>query len=274
MKAIKMMDFYTKGKRLGAGKFGVTILCTEIATGQHYACKCISKCVSQKTLDMVQREIDILWWISLREHPNIISIKDVFEDHLYIYIVMELCEGGMVYDRMNENEITFGEPRVAQMIKDIVCAIEVCHSFGIVHRDLKPKNLMFQTKDKDSAIKIIDFGLAQVFEQDEVLIDVVGTPFYLAPEVIKHNHGPKADIWSIGVILFDMLLGLVPVSGNTSTETDKDITETGYEFDVDPLSCISEGAKDLLQKMLNVNVNERLSASDVLKHPWILENVK
>jgi len=109
---------------------------------------------------MVQREIDILWWISLREHPNIVSIKDVFEDHLNVYIVMELCEGGTVYGRMNENDTTFGEPRVAQMIKEIVCAIELCHSFGIVHRDLKLKNLVFQTKDKDSAIKVIDFGSA------------------------------------------------------------------------------------------------------------------
>jgi len=276
MKTIKMMDFYTQGKQLGKGNFGITYLCTEIATGQHYACKCIQKStlISQKHFKMVQCEIDILKLITLKEHPNIISIKDVFYDDIHVYILMELCEGGTLVDRMIENRTTFGEPKAAQLIKEIVCAIEVCHSLSIVHRDLKLENFLFQTKDKDSPLKVIDFGYAQFFKQGEILIDVIGSLSYVAPEVVEGHHGSRADIWSLGVVLYVLLAGFFPFDGNTIEETCKETMKGHHLFIKDPWPSISKGAKDLIRKMLTYNVNKRLDASKVLKHPWILKNVK
>jgi len=272
MNTIKMMDLYTIGKQLGAGSFGVTYLCTQIATGKHYACKCIPKrnLVSQNECEMVKREVDILRLINLKEHPNIVALKDVLEDDDDVYIVMELCEGGTILDCIIQNG-AFDEPRAAQMTKEIASAIEACHGFGIVHRDLKLENLLFQTKDQGSALKVIDFGLAQFFECGDVLTNVVGTPEYMAPEVMERTHGPKVDIWSLEVVLYGLLAGFHPFNGRTFIDVYKKIMKGHHLFAKDPWPCISKGAKDLIQRMLTYNANERLSASEVLKHPWILE---
>jgi len=167
---------------------------------------------------------------------------------------------------------TFEEPKAAKIIKEIVYAIEMCHSLGIVRRDLKLENLMFQRKHIDSPLKVIDFGLAQFFKDGEVLTDVVGSKAYIAPKVMEENHGPKANIWSIGVILYVLLVGSFPFKANTFRETYTKILEKNGQFDGVPWLKISEGAKDLIQRMLKHDVNERLSASTILKHPWIEEN--
>jgi len=268
------MDLYTRGEQLGAGSFGVTYLCTQITTGKCYACKCISKSnlVSQKEKKRVEREVDILRLINLKEHPNIVALKDILEDDDHVYIVMELCEGGTILDCMVKNG-SFDESRAAQMIKEIASAIEACHGFGIVHRDLKLENLLFQTKDKGSAVKIIDFGLAQFFERSKVLTDVVGTPTYIAPEVMECAHGPKVDIWSLGVVLYILLTKSTPFNDLTFKYVKEEIMIMKCHdlFAKNSWPHISKGAKDLIQKMLTYNVNERLSASEVLKHPWILK---
>jgi len=219
---------------------------------------------------MVEREVDILRLINLKEHPNIVALKDVLEDDDHVYIVMELCEGRTILDYIYQNG-TFDEPRAAQMIKEIASAIKACHDFGIIHRDLKLNNLLFQTKDKGSTLKVIDFGLAQFFDRGDVLTNVIGSPAYMAPEVMERTYGPKVDIWSLGVVLYDLLVGFHPFNGSTFTDVYEEIMKCRDLFVEDLWPYISKGAKDLIQRMLTYNVNERLSASEVLKHPWILE---
>jgi len=269
------MDNYTIGQILGQGHFGITYLCTEIATGQQYACKRVLKhnLVLEEEREMLQREIRILRLISHLDHPNIVSIKDILEDDTSVNIVMELCEGGELYDDILECG-ALEEPEAARVIKEVVYAIEVCHNLGIAHRDLKLENVLFKTKDKDSVVKIIDFGFAKVFEIDEVLTDIVGSSAYVAPEVMEGDHGPKADIWSAGVILYVLLVRFFPFKDGSMILTYKDVMKKNELFTKDPWPSISKGAKDLIQKMLTHDVNKRLSASEVLMHPWIQENVK
>jgi len=188
---------------------------------------------------------------------------------------MELCEGRRVHDYIIENDTTSEESRVAKMMKEIVCDIEACHSLGIVHRDLKIENLLFQTQDKDSPLKLINFQLAQFFELGEELTDVVGSSYYIASKVVEGHHSPKADIWSAGVILYALLVGAYPFFGDMLVETYKKIMMGSHDlFDKDSWPTISQCAKDLIGKMLTCNVNEHLSAFEVLKHLWILENAK
>lgn len=276
---MEMKDHYMQGGRLGQGTYGITYLCQKIATSCNYACKCIPKrklLVSRRQLlqENVQYEIDILTCINLKKHPNIISIEEITQDDDYVYVVMELCEGGTLFDRLIEQE-TFSESKAANVIKEIVDAIQTCHHNGIIHRDVKLENVLFQTKNEDSKLKLIDFGLSRFFKHGEVLTDVVGTPMYTAPEVLEGHHGPKVDIWSAGVILYTLLVGFQPFIAYTFQEAyDKIMWGDALSFEEDLGPNISKHAKDLVQRMLKIDVNERLSASEVLEHPWIRNNTR
>lgn len=156
-------DLYTLGRKLGQGQFGTTYLCTEIATGVEYACKSISKrkLVTREDVEDVRREIQIMHHLS--GHKNVVQIKGAYEDPLYVHIVMELCGGGELFDRIIQRG-HYSERKAAELTKIIVGVVEACHSLGVMHRDLKPENFLLSNKDDDLSLKAIDFGLSVFFK--------------------------------------------------------------------------------------------------------------
>jgi calcium-dependent protein kinase len=162
-KTANIRDLYVLGHKLGQGQFGTTYLCTEISTGSQYACKSISKrkLISKEDVDDVRREIQIMH--HLAGHKNIVTIKGAYEDPLYVHIVMELCAGGELFDRIIQRG-HYSERKAAELTKIIVGVVEACHSLGVMHRDLKPENFLLVNKDNDFSLKAIDFGLSVFFK--------------------------------------------------------------------------------------------------------------
>lgn len=162
-KTANIHDLYTLGRKLGQGQFGTTHLCKEITTGFEYACKSISKrkLITKEDVDDVRREIQIMHHLS--GHKNVVQIKGAYEDLLYVHIVMELCAGGELFDRIIERG-HFSERKAAGLTKIIVGVVQACHSLGVMHRDLKPENFLLANKDDDLSLKAIDFGLSVFFK--------------------------------------------------------------------------------------------------------------
>ncbi|CAN1316984.1 Calcium-dependent protein kinase SK5 [Linum perenne] len=269
---------YTLGKKLGQGQFGTTYLCTHKSTGHRYACKSIPKrkLFCKEDYDDVWREIQIMHHLS--EHPNVVRIRGAYEDPLSVHLVMELCEGGELFDRIVKKG-HFSEREAAKLIKVIVGVVESCHSLGVMHRDLKPENFLFDTDSEDAALKATDFGLSVFYQPGEIFSDVVGSPYYVAPEVLRKYYGPESDVWSAGIILYILLSGVPPFWAGlilrppeTEVGIFRQILQAKLDFASEPWPSISESAKDLLTKMLERNPRKRLTAHGVLCHPWILDD--
>ncbi|KAL2332571.1 hypothetical protein Fmac_020152 [Flemingia macrophylla] len=270
-KTPNIRDLYTLGRKLGQGQFGTTYLCTENSTSNEYACKSISKrkLISTEDVEDVRREIQIMHHLS--GHKNIVTIKGAYEDSLYVHIVMELCSGGELFDRIIQRG-HYTERKAAELTRIIVGVVEACHSLGVMHRDLKPENFLLVNKDDDFSLKAIDFGLSVFFKPGQVFTDVVGSPYYVAPEVLLKHYGPEADVWTAGVILYILLSGVPPFWAETQQGIFDAVLKGHIDFDSDPWPLISDSAKDLIRKMLCSRPSERLTAHQVLCHPWICEN--
>ncbi|WZY85494.1 hypothetical protein YC2023_031878 [Brassica napus] len=156
--------------------------------------------------------------------------------------------------------------------RQMVMVVHSCHSMGVMHRDLKPENFLFLSKDENSPLKATDFGLSVFFKPGDKFKDLVGSAYYVAPEVLKRNYGPEADIWSAGVILFILISGVPPFWGENETGIFDAILKGELDFSADPWPTVSAGAKDLVKKMLKYDPKDRLTASEVLNHPWIKED--
>ncbi|CAN1290204.1 Calcium-dependent protein kinase 17 [Linum perenne] len=271
-------SIYSIGKELGRGQFGVTHLCTNKANGQQYACKTIAKrkLVNKEDLEDVRREVQIMH--HLTGQPNIVELKGAYEDKHSVHLIMELCAGGELFDRIIAKG-HYTERAAASLLRTIVEIVHTCHSMGVIHRDLKPENFLLLNKDESSPLKATDFGLSVFYKPGEVFKDIVGSAYYIAPEVLKRKYGPEADIWSIGVMLYILLCGVPPFWAGTyfiNEESEHGIFNAilrGHvDFTSDPWPSISPQSKDLVRKMLNSDPKQRLSASQVLNHPWIKED--
>ncbi|CAD6229410.1 unnamed protein product [Miscanthus lutarioriparius] len=254
-------SIYTVGKELGRGQFGVTSLCTHKATGERFACKTIAKrkLSTKEDVEDVRREVQIMY--HLAGQPNIVELKGAYEDKQSVHLVMELCAGGELFDRIIAKG-KYTERAAASLLRTIVEIVHTCHSLGVIHRDLKPENFLLLSKDENAPLEATDFGLSVFFKQGEVFKDIVGSAYYIAPEVLKRNYGPEADIWSIGVIVYILLCGVPPFWAGKGQ----------VDFTSDPWPRISPSAKDLVRKMLTSDPKKRISAYDVLNHPWIKED--
>uniref|UniRef100_A0A0E0BD79 non-specific serine/threonine protein kinase n=1 Tax=Oryza glumipatula TaxID=40148 RepID=A0A0E0BD79_9ORYZ len=270
-KTPNVRELYTLGRELGQGQFGKTYLCTEISTGCQYACKTILKsnlrCVSD--IEDVRREIQIMHHLSGQK--NIVTIKDAYEDEQAVHIVMELCAGGELFSKIQKRG-HYSERKAAELIKIIVGIIETCHSHGVMHRDLKPENFLLLDADDEFSVKAIDFGLSVFFRPGQVFREVVGSPYYIAPEVLEKRYGPEADIWTAGVILYVLLTGVPPFWADTQSGIYEKVLDGRIDFKSNRWPRISDSAKDLIKKMLCPYPSERLKAHEVLKHPWICDN--
>ncbi|XP_065032492.1 calcium-dependent protein kinase 14-like, partial [Musa acuminata AAA Group] len=262
---------YTIGKELGRGQFGVTHLCTHKTTAEQFACKTIAKrkLTSKEDVEDVRREVEIMY--HLAGQANVVELKGAYEDKHSVHLVMELCAGGELFDRIVAQG-HFTEFAAASLLRTIVQIVHTCHSMGVMHRDLKPENFLLLNKEEDSPLKATDFGLSVFFKQGEVFRDIVGSAYYIAPEVLKRKYGPEADIWSIGVMLYILLCGVPPFWAESERGIFNAILRGEIDFVSDPWPNISSGAKDLVKKMLNSDPNQRLTAFDVLNHPWIKED--
>ncbi|MBA0749372.1 hypothetical protein Gogos_003315, partial [Gossypium gossypioides] len=202
-----IFDLYEIGKKLGIGEFGITHQCFDLETGEAFACKKIAKAKLRTEVDLedVRREVEIMR--HLPKHPNIVTFREAFEDKEAIYLVMELCRGGELFDRILAKG-HYSERAAATIIKTILEI--VCHEHGVIHRDLKPENFLFADESESAPIKAIDFGLSIFYESGQRFSDIVGSPYYMAPEVLKRNYGEEVDVWSIGVILYILLCGVPP----------------------------------------------------------------
>ncbi|OIW20130.1 hypothetical protein TanjilG_01903 [Lupinus angustifolius] len=263
-----LRDFYNLGRKLGKGQFGTTFLCVEKATGKEYACKSIvkRKLVTDDDVEDVRREIQIMH--HLVGSTDVISIKEAYEDVVAVHVVMELCAGGELFDRIVERG-HYTERKAAKLARTIVGVIESCHSLGVMHRDLKPENFLFISQEEDSPLKAIDFGLSTFFKPGDIFNDVVGSPYYVAPEVLRKCYGPEADVWSAGIIIYILLCGVPPFWGESETDIFEAILHAEADFTSDPWPTISESGKDLVRKMLVRDSTKRITSYDVLRHPWI-----
>ncbi|KAJ9693824.1 hypothetical protein PVL29_009674 [Vitis rotundifolia] len=270
-KTENLKEIYSLGRKLGQGQFGTTYLCVEKANGKEFACKSIAKrkLTTQEDVEDVRREIQIMH--HLAGHPNVISIVGAFEDAVAVHVVMELCVGGELFDRIIQRG-HYTERKAADLARVIVGVVEACHSLGVMHRDLKPENFLFINQDEDSPLKTIDFGLSMFFRPGEIFTEVVGSPYYVAPEVLRKHYGPECDVWSAGVIIYILLSGVPPFWDETEQGIFEQVLKGDLDFVSEPWPSISDSAKDLVRKMLVRDPKKRLTAHEVLCHPWVQVN--
>ncbi|XP_031405501.1 calcium-dependent protein kinase 29 [Punica granatum] len=268
---VDITSIYVLDKELGRGQFGVTYLCTERSTGRKYACKSISrrKLPTDKDIDDVRREILILEHLS--GQPNIVEFKGAYEDRQNLHLVMELCSGGELFDRIIAKGV-YSEREAAKICRQIVNVVHVCHFMGVMHRDLKPENFLLVSKAEDSPLKATDFGLSVFIEEGKVYRDIVGSAYYVAPEVLHRNYGKEIDVWSAGVILYILLCGSPPFWAENEKGIFDAILEGKLDLESAPWPTVSPSAKDLIRKMLTRDPRKRITAAQALGHPWMKED--
>ena len=264
-------DRYALGEQLGWGQFGVIRSCSDMVTGEALACKSIAKdrLTSPDDVRGVRLEIEVM--ARLSGHPNVVDLKAVYEDQDSVHLVMELCAGGELFHRLQERGC-FPEHEAAALFRYLMEVVAHCHSKGIVHRDLKPENILLVSRSPSSPIKLADFGLATYTQPGQRLSGTVGSPFYIAPEVLAGGYNEAADVWSAGVILYILLSGIPPFWGKTKSKIFECIRSTELRFPSDPWDRVSDSAKELITGMLQRDPGQRLTAEQVLEHSWIREH--
>ena len=261
-KTTKINEEYLLGETLGQGAFGTVRKAVHKLTNQERAIKILKK--RQQDERKLFLEVNIL---SKLAHPNIMEIYEFYEDKANFYIVSEFCRGGELFDAMTEKGV-FKEAEACPIMLQLVSAICYSHSNNIVHRDLKPENIMLDKVGNTPIIKLIDWGGARYFSKNKKMTTIKGTPYYIAPEVIKEVYDEKCDIWSLGVIFYVLLCGYPPFNGDTDVEIIQNVQKGKFIFPEEEWGIISSEAKDLIKKMLTYEPSKRISAKEVLLHPW------
>ncbi len=269
---LNFFDFYEMVDDIGEGKFGLIKLGLHKSTHQRVAIKIIKKYqMKDNDIELVKSEIDIM---KLCHHPNVVRLLDHFENAEYIFIVMEYLSGGSLKNYLNKKRFNFSEKRAAEIIFQIGLGIQYLHQYGIVHRDLKPDNIMLTENENMSQIKIMDFGLSKIMGPKEHVIDGFGTLSFVAPEVlVRTPYNKEVDIWSIGVILFYMLSGILPFDDVSDDEEliAKMIVFNDCEFENNIWKKRSNDVVDLIKKCLVKNPQKRIKIDDFLNHQWFKE---
>lgn len=275
------------GRTLGKpGQFGVAKDCRDKASGQQFAVKIIakSKFAYSKNRDHffkeLAREIAIM---QETQHENVMQLRQVFEDDLHLYLLMDKCAGGELFDRIQDRG-SYSEKDAARVLRQIFEGVRYLHDRKIAHCDLKPDNFMFLEAGKETGLKIIDFGMSKHAKRGKHFEQMCGTPYYVAPEVIRGKYNTACDLWSLGVVMFVMLFGYPPfyadpnVHGKQENEAIFELVKSGFDATVRsgygpwfPRAIpVSDSAKDLIGKLLDSDVATRLTAEEALLHPWLL----
>ncbi|XP_070761547.1 serine/threonine-protein kinase DCLK1-like isoform X2 [Enoplosus armatus] len=258
---------YKVGRTLGDGNFAVVRECVERSTGREYALKIIRKDKCRGKEHMIQSEVSILRRV---KHPNIVLLIEEMDTHSELYLVMELVKGGDLFDAITSSN-KYTERDASCMLFNLASAIKYLHSLNIVHRDIKPENLLvYEHHDGSKSLKLGDFGLATVVNGP--LYTVCGTPTYVAPEIVAETgYGLKVDIWAAGVIMYILLCGFPPFrgSGEDQEAVFEQILRGLLDFPAPYWDNVSDTAKALITGMLQVEVDQRYTAVQVLDHPWV-----
>lgn len=268
----KIGNYYGVTGLVGMGSFAEVRIGYDKSTGQQVAIKVMKK--NKRDTELMRSVECEMNFISKNiDHENIVSTYDVFDTRDNLFIVMEYMNGGMLYDIL-ANEGYFTEKNASLVMKDLLLAVDCLHANDIVHRDIKPENVLAYRKDWPLNVKLADFGLADfVLENsfgEKSTCGMYGTPFFVAPEVIKaETYTPAVDIWSLGVLAYNMLSGKLPFDGNNIKEVLRKVRAGKYTFPDGEWADISSEAKDLIKGLLEVNPKKRLSAKQALAHPWI-----
>ncbi|KAK4773938.1 hypothetical protein SAY87_028957 [Trapa incisa] len=222
------------------------------------------------SVEDVKREVKILK--ALTGHENVVQFYNAFEDDSYVYIAMELCEGGELLDRiLAKKESRYTEMDAAVVVRQMLRVVAECHLQGMVHRDLKPENFLFKSTREDSPLKATDFGLSDFIKPGRKFHDIVGSAYYVAPEVLKRKSGPESDVWSIGVITYILLCGRRPFWDKTEDGIFREVLRNKPDFSCKPWPMISNSAKDFVKKLLVKDPLARLTAAQALSHTWVRE---
>ncbi|KFP86002.1 Ribosomal protein S6 kinase 2 alpha, partial [Acanthisitta chloris] len=275
-KNVQFSDGYVVKEAIGVGSYSVCKRCIHKATNMEYAVKVIDKSKRDPS-----EEIEIL--LRYGQHPNIITLKDVYDDGKYVYLVTELMRGGELLDKILRQKF-FSEREASSVLHMICKTVEYLHSQGVVHRDLKPSNILYVDKSGNpESIRICDFGFAKQLRADNgLLMTPCYTANFVAPEVLKRQgYDEGCDIWSLGVLLYTMLAGALsslpsctPFANGPSDTPEEILTRIGggkFSISGGNWDTISDMAKDLVSKMLHVDPHQRLTAKQVLQHPWITQ---
>ena len=257
-------------QKLGDGAYGTVYLATNLMTKQKVAMKKIDKVKDNEIDDMeIKNEIDILRKL---DHPNIVKIIEFYSASKAYYIITDYCSCGELY---NQIKFQYNEYQLSVLFYQVFSGLYYLHSKNIVHRDLKLENILISEMEPDKKtnkkyfwIKIIDFGTAKIFEKNKNEKTVIGSSYYIAPEVLQKNYNEKCDTWSAGVILYMLIVGRAPFDGKNDDEIIDNIKKGKFNDKHKKLLNASSEVQDLVKNLLKVNVKKRFSASDALKHPW------
>ena len=264
-----LRDLYEIKGNLGKGKFGLVKLGEHKESGRQVAIKIINKEVIEgMELERIKSEIDIL---KIAKHPNIIKLYDVFENEKYIYIIMEYCAGGDLFNYIEKRDFKIKESRAAEIVHKLCTAVYFLHQYGIIHRDLKPENILMTDITDDADIRLVDFGLGKMIGPGEKCDEPFGTFSYVAPEVLQEKpYDFKVDLFAIGIITYLLVAGFLPFDDENS---EKEIArQTVYEptpFPSFVWKNISLEAKMFVDNLLDKNPDKRMNIQEVLQHKWL-----
>ncbi|XP_031620741.1 myosin light chain kinase 2, skeletal/cardiac muscle-like [Contarinia nasturtii] len=262
-------DIYdVSSEELGRGTYGTVYVCREKTTGLQLAAKFVKVTCKEDRRNM-EREIEIM---SGLHHPRIIQLYDAFDDGSTIICVLELIQGGELFERVIEEDYVLTEKACTIFIRQICEGVDFLHSRDILHLDLKPENVLCLSR-QGNRIKLIDFGMSRRYDPTKKLQILFGTAEFVAPEIVSFDAiSHYTDMWAVGVICYVLLSGLSPFMGDTDIDTMTNVTLCKYNFDDDAFNQVSDCAKHFIQQLLQKDGSKRLTTQDALNHPWLINS--
>ncbi|CAG8168574.1 unnamed protein product [Penicillium olsonii] len=264
-------------QQLGKGHFATVYLCVEKSSGDKYAVKYFERRPgdsqrSSQSDDALQQEIALLKGVN---HPNLLCLRDTFDDHDGAYLVLELAPEGELFNMIVERS-KLGEDEARGVFRQLFDGLKYLHERGIVHRDIKPENILIA--DQKLHVKLGDFGLAKIIGEESFTTTLCGTPSYVAPEILqdkyRRQYTKAVDVWSLGVVLYICLCGFPPFSDELRTPENpyslaQQIKMGKFDYPSPYWDCVGDPALDLIDRMLTVDVEKRITVDECLEHPWM-----
>jgi len=267
MNQSNFLTLYDLLDELGRGSFSVVYECRHKKTKKTFAVKVVDKkqIVDAKIQQRLEGEVSILQKVS---HPNIVPLYEVYDTAEKIFMVMDLVDGGELFKKILQRGF-YSEKEACEVVRGLLDAVRYLHERKIIHRDLKPENLLIR-KGKDTQILLTDFGLSRILGEESLASTAVGTPYYVAPEIIlARGYDTQVDLWSIGVITYFILAGFPPFMGESLPDIVDLILKCGYSFPSPYFDEVSSEAKDFIRRLLVLEPAHRMTADEAMKHPWI-----